>query len=236
MAEKHLKTTPEVHRGRWLRRSLRHPAGTCRRRTGSPTRTCQRREQMSRHETTRTAGCLKPRTRARAKAKITVQSSEVRSYDQTVSPALMEVRLSETFTGDIEDDSPVRALQVLRGDHSASLISMQRFCGKLARARARSCSKVPRSWRMPRLRAHGAPRATRSSKTAALGSQALRCARLYQQIRRAKNYALDILPAAKARPPMFSPRTCSESVWALLLTTDARAAAAEPLKELVDRI
>ena len=54
------------------------------------------------------------RTRARAKAKITVQNSEAKPYDQTASPALVEVRLTETFTGDIEGESPVRALQVLR--------------------------------------------------------------------------------------------------------------------------
>jgi len=73
----------------------------------------------------------KPRTRARAKAKITVQSSEAKPYDQIASPALMEIRLSETFTGDIDGESPVRALQVLRDDHSASLVSVQRFSGKL---------------------------------------------------------------------------------------------------------
>lgn len=73
----------------------------------------------------------KPGTHARAKAKITVQSSEAKPYDQTVSPALMEIRLSETFIGDIDGESPVRALQVLRDDKSASLVSVQRFRGKL---------------------------------------------------------------------------------------------------------
>src|ERR1043166_1531219 len=72
-----------------------------------------------------------PRTRTRAKARITVQSSEAEPYDQTASPALMEIRLHETFTGDIEGESPVRALQVLRDDHSASLVSVQRFPGNL---------------------------------------------------------------------------------------------------------
>jgi hypothetical protein len=71
-----------------------------------------------------------PRT-ARAEAKITVQSSETNAYDQTASPALMEIRLSETFTGDINGESTVRALQVLRDDQSASLVSVQRFRGKL---------------------------------------------------------------------------------------------------------
>lgn len=72
-----------------------------------------------------------PRTRERAKAKITVQSSEAKPYDETASPKLMEIHLTETFTGDIDGDSPVRALQVLRDDHSASLVSAQRFRGKL---------------------------------------------------------------------------------------------------------
>jgi len=69
--------------------------------------------------------------RARATAKITVQSSEAKLYDQTASPALMEIRLNETFSGDITGESPVRALQVLRDDHSASLVGVQRFRGKL---------------------------------------------------------------------------------------------------------
>ena len=72
-----------------------------------------------------------PPTRAQAKAKITVQSSEAKPYDQTLGPALMEIHLSETFTGDIDGESPVRALQVLRKDKSASLVSVQRFRGKL---------------------------------------------------------------------------------------------------------
>jgi hypothetical protein len=45
----------------------------------------------------------------------------------------MEVRLSETFAGDIDGESPVRALQTLRDDGSASLVSVQRFHGKLGR-------------------------------------------------------------------------------------------------------
>jgi len=52
-------------------------------------------------------------------------------YEQTASPALMEIRLSETFTGDIDGESLVRALQILRDDQSACLVSMQPFRGKL---------------------------------------------------------------------------------------------------------
>jgi hypothetical protein len=84
-------------------------------------------DRTSRHASGPTA----PGTRTRAVAKITVQSSEARPYDQAGGPALVEVRLTETFTGDLEGESPVRALQVLRDDHSASLVSVQRFHGKL---------------------------------------------------------------------------------------------------------
>ena len=88
---------------------------------------------MNNHESIHAVGQsqTEPRTRARAKAKITVQSSETKPYDRTASPALMEIRLSETFTGDIDGESPVRALQTLRDDHSASLVSVQRCRGKL---------------------------------------------------------------------------------------------------------
>lgn len=72
-----------------------------------------------------------PRTRTRAVAKVTVQSSEAIPYDQTASPALFEVRLSETFSGSIDGVSPVRALEIRHDDRSASLISVQRFHGKL---------------------------------------------------------------------------------------------------------
>lgn len=72
-----------------------------------------------------------PHTRTHAEAKITVHSSEAKPYDQTESPALAEIQLSETFTGDIDGESPVRALQVQRGDKSANLVSVQRFRGKL---------------------------------------------------------------------------------------------------------
>jgi len=69
--------------------------------------------------------------RARAKARITVQDYEAKPYDQTESPALMEIRLSETFSGDIDGESPVRALQVQRDHQCASMVSVQRFRGKL---------------------------------------------------------------------------------------------------------
>lgn len=70
-------------------------------------------------------------TRAHAVAKVTVQNSQATPYDKNGGPALMELQLNETFTGDIDGESPVRALQVVRDDHSANPVSVQRFRGKL---------------------------------------------------------------------------------------------------------
>jgi hypothetical protein len=67
----------------------------------------------------------------RAEAKITVEHSEATPYDQSTNTALVEISLRETFTGDIDGKSMVRALQVRREDQSASMVSMQRFIGKL---------------------------------------------------------------------------------------------------------
>jgi hypothetical protein len=72
-----------------------------------------------------------PRSRIRAEATVTVQKSEAKPYEETISPALIELRLSETFSGDIAGESDVRALQVRRDDRHASMVSMQRFRGKL---------------------------------------------------------------------------------------------------------
>jgi hypothetical protein len=69
--------------------------------------------------------------RSRASANIAVQTSDATPIDQDAKPALMEVRLSEIFTGDIDGVSTVRALQTLREDKRASMVSQKRFCGKL---------------------------------------------------------------------------------------------------------
>ena len=69
--------------------------------------------------------------RTRAEARITVQNFRAEPYDEAAGPVLTEVHLNETFAGDIEGQSPVRALQMQRDDHSASLVSMQRFSGTL---------------------------------------------------------------------------------------------------------
>lgn len=70
-------------------------------------------------------------TRKHAEAQIAVQNSEAQPYDQGAGPALMQVSLNETFTGDIDGESSVRALQIKHSDTSANLLSLQRFIGKL---------------------------------------------------------------------------------------------------------
>lgn len=67
----------------------------------------------------------------RATMKIAVRASNSQPYDQGTGPALAVIAIEETFTGDIEAQSTVRALEVRRGDHSASLVSLQRVHGKL---------------------------------------------------------------------------------------------------------
>ena len=86
---------------------------------------------MSDHQSIHAIGQTQTKPRKRAEAKITVQGSEAKPYDQTASPALTEIHLIETFTGDIDGESMVRALQVRRDDRSASMVSVQRFRGKL---------------------------------------------------------------------------------------------------------
>lgn len=107
----------------------------------------QRKEiaQMNSQERNHAVGKSQIETHSRkhAEAKITVHSSEAKPYDQAESPALAEVQLNETFTGDLDGESPVRALQVLRHDHSANLVSVQRFTGKTRRTRRHLCAPRP---------------------------------------------------------------------------------------------
>lgn len=49
--------------------------------------------------------------RARAETHVLVRSSVDTRYDQAASPVLVELHLSETFSGDLAGESDVRALQ-----------------------------------------------------------------------------------------------------------------------------
>ncbi|WP_217578832.1 DUF3224 domain-containing protein [Mesorhizobium sp. GbtcB19] len=69
----------------------------------------------------------------RAVARVVVTKSEAKTYDEGAKPTLLEIALTETFTGDLEAESVVRALQVRRDDRSASMVSLQRVRGTLGR-------------------------------------------------------------------------------------------------------
>jgi hypothetical protein len=69
--------------------------------------------------------------RIRSEATITVQSSKAVTYDETATPALIEIQLSETFSGGIDGKSTVRAIQAREDDGSASMAMLQRFEGTL---------------------------------------------------------------------------------------------------------
>jgi hypothetical protein len=60
-----------------------------------------------------------------------VQNSNVRIYDDGEGPALAELRLTETFSGGLDGESLVRALQAVHKDKSATQVSLQRFTGRL---------------------------------------------------------------------------------------------------------
>jgi hypothetical protein len=73
----------------------------------------------------------KSRTRTHAIAKIIVRDSHSSLFDQGSGPALAVLSLNETFTGDLDGESEVRALQTKFGDGSARMVSVQRFRGRL---------------------------------------------------------------------------------------------------------
>lgn len=72
-----------------------------------------------------------PTHRTRATAEISVLSSEANAYDVSSRSTLKEVRIKETFKGEIDGESEVRALQIMNGDGTATMVSVQRFRGTL---------------------------------------------------------------------------------------------------------
>jgi hypothetical protein len=74
-------------------------------------------------------------TKAKTKAggKIDVKSYEPVTYDEPKDgPKLSEIRVTETFTGDVQGDGTVRFLQAQRADGSASYCGIERIIGALA--------------------------------------------------------------------------------------------------------
>ena len=84
--------------------------------------------KTSDHSTDSTAA---PAARRTATARIAVGNSDTRPYGESAGPVLAVLSLDETFSGDWEGESAVRALQVLRDDGSATMVSLQRVRGTL---------------------------------------------------------------------------------------------------------
>jgi len=72
-----------------------------------------------------------PQAREHAAAKVSVDSHEATPFDESATPALAELRITETFRGDIEGTSTVRALQIQLGDGRVSQVSLQRVRGRI---------------------------------------------------------------------------------------------------------
>jgi len=72
-----------------------------------------------------------PVARTHAEATVTVRHRESSTFEESAPPALVELRIEESFSGDIEGESTVRALQIVRPDQSAQLLTMQRVRGRL---------------------------------------------------------------------------------------------------------
>ena len=71
------------------------------------------------------------RTRKHAEAQVVVHSNRSTPFEETTGPALAEIAIRETFKGQIDGESTVRALQMRQSDGSASQVSMQRFSGQI---------------------------------------------------------------------------------------------------------
>jgi hypothetical protein len=71
-------------------------------------------------------------TKLRATGRTEVKSYRPTPYDeQADGPSLLEIRVSETFSGDIEGEGTVRVTQALRKDGSASLVGIERVRGAI---------------------------------------------------------------------------------------------------------
>jgi len=69
--------------------------------------------------------------RTRAQAEVTVDRHESEPFDDQSAPALVELKLWERFTGDIEAESTVRALQLGDARGAVRQVSLQRVIGTL---------------------------------------------------------------------------------------------------------
>jgi hypothetical protein len=71
--------------------------------------------------------------RTHARGTIAVKTYEPTTYDQhDPAPSLVEIHVTEDFSGDIAGSGTVRFLQALRPDGSASFCGIERVVGALA--------------------------------------------------------------------------------------------------------
>ena len=72
-------------------------------------------------------------SKTRATGRIEVKTYEPQPYDEIDGgPNLVEIHVTETFSGDIEGDGAVRFLQAVREDTSASFVGIERVSGSIA--------------------------------------------------------------------------------------------------------
>lgn len=68
-----------------------------------------------------------------ATGRIDVKSYEPQPYEEVEEgPNLVEIHVTETFSGDIEGEGVVRFLQAIRKDGSASFVGIERVSGSIA--------------------------------------------------------------------------------------------------------
>lgn len=69
----------------------------------------------------------------RATGQIEVNTYEPQAYEEpSDGPSLVEIHVTETFSGDIQGEGRVRFLQTVRKDGSASFVGVERVTGTLA--------------------------------------------------------------------------------------------------------
>lgn len=92
----------------------------------------------------------------RANTKVTIQSSEAKPYDKTASPALVEIYIDKTFSGDIDGEgNGARAWRSYAMINLPAWSACNASAESSADARALSCCKVQKPSRTARSRRHG---------------------------------------------------------------------------------
>jgi hypothetical protein len=71
-------------------------------------------------------------SKTHATGRIEVKTYEPQPYDEVEeAPTLVEIQVTETFSGDIEGEGIVRFLQAVRADRSASFVGIERVTGSI---------------------------------------------------------------------------------------------------------